>query len=59
MRKQSKFRHEVYITDTETFEWYIIIFEVDERNVPIMTKTMIVKIPVLDSKFKIYPYLLN
>ncbi len=52
-----KYRHEVYITDTETFEWYLIIFEVDERNVPL--KTMIVKIPILDSKFKIYPYLIN
>jgi len=54
-----KFRHEVYITDTESFEWYLIIFELNERNVPIMTKPMIVKIPVMNSDFKIYPYLLN
>ena len=57
MGKQRKYRHEVYITDVESFEWYFIIFEVDERNVPLVA--FIVKVPPTDPKFKIYPYLFN
>lgn len=57
MKMRRKYRHEIYITDVETFEWYLIIYELNERNVPV--KTMIVKIPIMDAKFKIYPYLLN
>ena len=52
MEKQRRYRHEVYITDTETFEWYFIIFEVNEHNVPIHT-LCIVKVPPLNSNFKI------
>lgn len=58
MKSTKKFRHEVYITDTETFEWYFIIFEVNEHNVPIHT-LCIVKVQPLNSIFKIYPYLIN
>jgi hypothetical protein len=57
MEKNRRYRHEIYITDTESFEWYLVIFEVDERSVPL--NSFIVKIPPTDAKFKIYPYLFN
>ena len=57
VKSTKKFRHEVYITDTQFFEWYFIIMEVDEQNVPI--NAIIVKVPNFNNRFKIYPYVLN
>jgi hypothetical protein len=57
MKSTGRYRHVFYITDVESFEWYFIIFEVDDRNVPL--NAFIVKVPQTDAKFKIYPYLFN
>ncbi len=59
MGKQRRFRHEVYITDTVSFEWYFIIIEVDESNKPVPVSAIIVKVPPSNPHFKIYPYLFN
>jgi hypothetical protein len=57
MKNRKRYRHEVYITDTESFEWYFIIIEVDNKNAPL--NAFFVKVPPTNPNFKIYPYLFN
>lgn len=58
MENKRRFRQELYITNIdESFEWYLIIIEVNEFEVPL--DSFIVKIPVQDKRFRIYPYLSN
>ena len=56
-QKKRKFRQEFYITNEENFQWFLILIEVDERDLPI--KTYIIKMPEPDARFTIYPYIKN
>jgi hypothetical protein len=57
MEKKRKFRQEYFITNMESFEWYLIVIELNEADMPI--NSYIIRIPQTDERFKIYPYIKN
>jgi hypothetical protein len=52
-----RFRQEIYITNEETMIWFLILIEVDERDIPL--KTYIIQMPQPDKHCKIYPDIKN
>jgi hypothetical protein len=54
---KQRFRQEIYITNTETMIWFLILIEVDIKDIPL--RIYIIPLPELDHRFKIYPYIKN
>jgi hypothetical protein len=56
-KNKTKFRQEYYITNEESLQWFLILIEVDENDLPL--KTYIIRMPEPDSRFTIYPNIKN
>lgn len=57
MERKRKFRQESFITNAGDFDCYLVLIEYDENDLPI--KTYLLEMPLVDGRFKIYPYLKN
>lgn len=55
--KKRRFRQEYFITDAESIECFLILIEFDDNDLPI--RTYILEMPLVDERFKIYPYFKN
>jgi len=47
----------MYITNEESMIWFLLLIEVDEKDIPL--RTYIIPMPKPDKNCRIYPYIKN